>query len=93
MTFSHYHMCYNKSFIPVYQYIAMLGKIVNHCSDVMIDAMASQITSLTTVYSTVYSGADQRKTSKLRVIGLQRINGISKIIPQTYIRSYIVFKK
>ena len=33
-------------------------------------AMAYQITSLTIVYSTVYSGADQRKTSKLRVTGL-----------------------
>ena len=32
-------------------------------------AMASQITSLTIVYSTVYSGADE-KTSKLRVTGL-----------------------
>ena len=31
--------------------------------------MASQITSLTVVYSTVYPGADQRKTSKLRVTG------------------------
>ena len=33
-------------------------------------AMASQITSLTIVYSTAYSGADQRNTSKLRVNGL-----------------------
>ena len=33
-------------------------------------AMASQITSLTVVYSTVYSGADQRKHQKLRVTGL-----------------------
>ena len=32
--------------------------------------MASQITSLTTVYSTVYSGRDKKKTSKLRVTGL-----------------------
>ena len=32
--------------------------------------MASQITSLTVVYSTVYSDADQKKTSKLRVTGL-----------------------
>ena len=30
-------------------------------------SMVSQITSLTIVYSAVYSGADQRKTSKLRV--------------------------
>ena len=32
-----------------------------HYSDVIIGAMASQITSLTIVYSTVCSGADQRK--------------------------------
>ena len=34
---------------------------VIHYSDVIMSAMASQITSLTIVYSTVYSGADQRK--------------------------------
>ena len=33
-------------------------------------AMVSQITSLTIVYSTFYSGPDQIKTSKLRVTGL-----------------------
>ena len=32
-----------------------------HCSGVIMGAIASQITSLTIVYSTVYSGADQRK--------------------------------
>ena len=32
--------------------------------------MASQITSLTIVYSTVYSGTDHKKTSMLRVTGL-----------------------
>ena len=32
-----------------------------HCSDVIMGAMASQITSPKIVYSTVYSGADQRK--------------------------------
>ena len=31
-----------------------------HYSDVIMGVMASQITSLTVVYSTVYSGADQR---------------------------------
>ena len=36
-------------------------------------AMASQITRLTIVYSTVYSGADQ-KTSKLRVTVLRAGN-------------------
>ena len=33
----------------------------NHYSDVIMSVKASQITSLTIVYSTVYSGADQRK--------------------------------
>ena len=32
--------------------------------------MGSQITSLTIVYSAVYSGLDKQKTSKLRVTGL-----------------------
>ena len=32
-----------------------------HYSDVIMSAMASQITSLTIVYSTIYSGGDQRK--------------------------------
>ena len=34
---------------------------VKHYNDVIMGAIASQITSLTIVYSTVYSGADQRK--------------------------------
>ena len=38
-----------------------------HYNDVIMGAMASQITSLTIVYSTVYSGVDKKKTSKLRV--------------------------
>ena len=33
----------------------------HHYSDVIVGTMASQITSLTIVYSTVNSGADQRK--------------------------------
>ena len=33
----------------------------HHYDDVIMSAMASQITSLTIVYSTVYSGADHRK--------------------------------
>ena len=43
-----------------------------HYCDLIMSAMASQITSLTIVYSTFYSDADQRskKTSKLCVTGL-----------------------
>ena len=35
--------------------------LCNHYNDVIMSTMASQITSITNVYSTVYSGADQRK--------------------------------
>ena len=48
----------------------------SHYSDVIIGAMASQITSLTIVYSTVDSGADQRKhrssASLAFVLGIRR---------------------
>ena len=42
-------------------YIYMFSRFVVYYGDVIMGAMASQITSLTTVYSTVYSDADQRK--------------------------------
>ena len=41
-----------------------------HYYDVIMGAMASQITSLTIIYSTVYSRRRTKKTSKLRVTGL-----------------------
>ena len=41
--------------------ISLLPSMMNHYNDVIIGAMASQITSRTIVYSTVYSGTDQRK--------------------------------
>ena len=37
------------------------AKFINHYDDVIMGAIASQITSITIVYSTVCSGADQRK--------------------------------
>ena len=45
-------------------------KDVMFISGIIVSAMASQITSLTIVYSTVYSGADEKNTSKLCVSGL-----------------------
>ena len=41
-----------------------------HYNGVILSAMASHITSITIVYLTVYSGADRKRTSKLRVTGL-----------------------
>ena len=52
-----------------------------HYCDVIMSAMASQIISLTIVYQTVYSGADQRKpqssTSLAFVMGIHRWPGKS----------------
>ena len=51
----------------MFQNVSVLGNLWTcgtsrcHYSDVMMGAMASEIPSLTIVYSTVYSGADQRK--------------------------------
>ena len=42
-------------------YVGVTRDIKNHYDDVTMGGMAFQITSLTIVYSTVYSGADQRK--------------------------------
>ena len=41
-----------------------------HYNDVIMSAMTSQITSLTSVYSTVYIRRRSKKTSKLRATGL-----------------------
>ena len=44
--------------------------IHHHYNDVIMSALASQITSLTITYSTVYSRRRSKKTSKLRATGL-----------------------
>ena len=53
-----------------------LSWLVGHFNDVIMSAIAFQITSLTIVYSTVYSDADQRKhqssASLAFVLGIHR---------------------
>ena len=44
-----------------------------HYSDVLMGAMVPQITSLTTVYSTVYSGADQRNHQSSASLAFVRV--------------------
>ena len=44
-----------------YKPLTRVIEISTHYSDVIMDTMTSQITSLTIIYSTAYSGADQRK--------------------------------
>ena len=52
-----------------------------HYSDVIMGAMAFRITSLTIIYSTVYSGADQRKHK--RSASLAFVRGIRRWTPHT----------
>ena len=56
-------MCRNDFVFVMVWYISNLPHIyrIYHYGDAIMDAIASQITSLTIVYSIVYSDADQRK--------------------------------
>ena len=67
-------------------YVEMcMHMLLTHYSDVIMGAMASQITSLTIVYSAVYSGADQRKhqssTSLAYVRGIHKWPVTRKMFP------------
>ena len=53
--------CGNDAEIIMYKLVIQNRIRGSHYSDVMMSTIASQITSLTIVYLTVYSGADQRK--------------------------------
>ena len=55
----------------------------NHYTDVMMTTMASQITSLTVVYSTVYSDADQRKHQSSASLAFVRGIHRDRWIPRT----------
>ena len=69
------------------EWLLIMGKLqthnYKHYGDVIMGTTASQITSLTIVYSTVYSGADQRKhqssASLAFVLGIRR----DRWIPRT----------
>ena len=68
--------------IPQWQVWTPSHKQRRHYNDVIMGAMASQITSLTIVYSTVYSGTYQRKhqssASLAFVRGIQSVNSPHK---------------
>ena len=53
--------------------------ILSHYDDVIMGTMASQITSLTIVYSTVYSDADQRKHKSSAEFPAQKANNTENI--------------
>ena len=65
-----------KSRVKIFCFSCEITLILLHYGDVIMVAIASQITSLTSVYSTVYSDADQRKhqssTSLAFVRGIHR---------------------
>ena len=63
-------------YIHISRFYGKIQKTTGHYSDLIMGAIASQITSLTIFYSTVYSDADQRKhqssTSLAFVRGIHR---------------------
>ena len=63
-----WHKLYHIMSDSVHIYYEIVSK--THYNDVILGAIASKITSLTIVYSVVYSDADKKNTSKLRVTGL-----------------------
>ena len=56
-----------------YGYHITVIKQIMHYNDVIMGAIASQITSLTIVYSTVYSDADQRKQQSSGSLAFVRV--------------------
>ena len=67
--------CYNVTFIAVNQ-VNVVTFYPLHYGDIIMGSMASQLTSLSIVYPTVYSDTDQRKhqssASLVFVLGIQR---------------------
>ena len=60
MEYTTQHTCTFQAHL-LYWRVCLLMESMLHYSDVTMGAMASQITSIAIVYSTVYSGADERK--------------------------------
>ena len=65
----------NRSFVRLARALSYFGTkgfypYPPHYNDVIMGEIASQITSLTIVFSTVYSDADKKNPSQLRVTGL-----------------------
>ena len=56
--------------IEIMLFVAIMIMMMRHYNDVIMSKIASQITSVSTVYSTVFFGHRSKKTSKLRATGL-----------------------
>ena len=67
-----------------------LYNFIYHCNDIIMGAMASQITSPAIVYSSVYSGSDQRKHQSSASLAFVR--GIHRS-PENYPRKWPVTRQ
>ena len=73
-----------KNYNPVFlTRMVSTHSVIKHYSGVIMGAMASQITSLTIVYSTVYSGADQRQHQSSALLAFVREFTGHRWIPRT----------
>ena len=78
----HYSYATNKG-TRIYHSYTLNAIVLYHYDDVIMGAMASQITSLTIVYSTVYSGADQSKHQSSASLAFVRGIHRDRWIPRT----------
>ena len=69
--------------IELYNNMAAAPHTLHHYNDVIMGAIASQITSLTIVYSTVYSDADQRKHQSSASLAFVQGIHLDRWIPRT----------
>ena len=74
--FRFYHLIYVSAFKDDTFECQSMTHIYTHYCDVIMGTLASQVTSLTTVYSTIHSGADQRKHQ--RSASLAFVRGIHR---------------
>ena len=80
LAYAQFHCDSVIQFLRNYSWILSMcyEETLNHYTDAIMTTMASQITSLTIVYSTVYSGADQRKrqsSGSLAFVGNSSVTG------------------
>ena len=66
----HWNYFWTVEYLVIVDAMALMW--LHHYNDVIMDEMASQITSLTIVYSTVYSGPDQRKHQSSALLAFVR---------------------
>ena len=79
----YFRLISHQDFLVVFHYTWRAPQTSSHYTDVIMTTIASQINSLTVVYSVVYSGADQRKHQSSAALAFVRGIHRDRWIPRT----------